>query len=230
MLATLTSRNLALVEELVWDLPAGFVAITGETGAGKSVILGALKFLIGERADRGLVRHGATMATLEAVFHLPQSKELDQLLEERGVDPCDDGTLILRRSISTEAAGRQFVNGSPCNVALLRELGERLIDLHGPHDHQSLFSRSEQTLLLDSFSGALKERAHYLDARKKISTLLREQEELLADVGNAQQKEQWAQELEEIQSADLRLEEEEELIARHRTSERACSACCRALE
>ncbi|MBX9578614.1 MAG: DNA repair protein RecN [Chthoniobacterales bacterium] len=218
MLATLKIRNLALVEELTWDLPAGFVAITGETGAGKSVILGALKFLIGERADRGLVRHGATMATLEAVFHLPQSKELDQLLEERGVDPCDEGTLILRRSISTEAAGRQFVNGSPCNVTLLRELGERLIDLHGPHDHQSLFSRSEQTLLLDSFSGALMERTHYLEARKKISALLREQEELLAGVGNAQQKEQWAQELEEISSADFRLEEEEELIARHRTA------------
>ena len=218
MLATLKIRNLALVEELTWDLPAGFVAITGETGAGKSVILGALKFLIGERADRGLVRHGATMATLEAVFHLPQSKELDQLLEERGVDPCDEGTLILRRSISTEAAGRQFVNGSPCNVTLLRELGERLIDLHGPHDHQSLFSRNEQTLLLDSFSGALTERAHYLEARKKISALLREEEELLANVGNAQQKEQWAQELEEISSADFRLEEEEELIARHRTA------------
>ena len=218
MLQSLKIRNLALVEELTWDLPAGFVAITGETGAGKSVILGALKFLIGERADRGLVRHGATMATLEAVFHLPQSKELDQLLEERGVDPCDEGTLILRRSISTESAGRQFVNGSPCNVTLLRELGERLIDLHGPHDHQSLFSRSEQTLLLDSFSGALTERAHYLEVRKKISALLREQEELLADVGNPQQKEQWAQELEEINSADFRLEEEEELIARHRTA------------
>ncbi|MCX6956925.1 MAG: DNA repair protein RecN [Verrucomicrobiae bacterium] len=218
MLATLKIRNLALVEELTWDLPAGFVAITGETGAGKSVILGALKFLIGERADRGLVRHGATMATLEAVFHLPHTTSLNQLLEERGVDPCDEGTLILRRSISTEVAGRQFVNGSPCNVTLLRELGERLIDLHGPHDHQSLFSRSEQTLLLDSFSVALMERTHYLEARKKMAALLREQEELLSGVGNAQQKEQWAQELEEIQNADLRLEEEEELIARHRTA------------
>ena len=218
MLTSLKIRNLALVEELTWDLPAGFVAITGETGAGKSVILGALKFLIGERADRGLVRHGATMATLEAVFHLPHTTSLNQLLEERGVDPCDEGTLILRRSISTEVAGRQFVNGSPCNVTLLRELGERLIDLHGPHDHQSLFSRSEQTLLLDSFSAALMERTHYLEARKKMAALLREQEELLSGVGNAQQKEQWAQELEEIQNADFRLEEEEELIARHRTA------------
>ncbi len=218
MLQSLKIRNLALVEELVWDLPAGFVTITGETGAGKSIILGALKFLIGERADRGLVRHGATMATLEALFYIPQPKELNQLLEERGVDPCDEGMLILRRSISTEATGRQFVNGSPCNVTLLRELGKRLIDLHGPHDHQSLFSRSEQTLLLDTFSGALTERTHYLDARKKIATLLREEEELLAGVGHEQQKEQWVQELAEIQNADLRLEEEEELVMRHRTA------------
>jgi DNA repair protein RecN (Recombination protein N) len=173
---------------------------------------------MGERADRGLVRHGATIATLEAVFHLPQCDELNQLLEERGVDPCEEGVLILRRSISTETAGRQFVNGSPCNVTLLRELGERLIDLHGPHDHQSLFSRSEQTLLLDSFSGCLSERTHYLDARKQVAALLREKEELLSDVGNAQQKVQWEEELNEIQAADLRLEEEEELIARHRTS------------
>lgn len=218
MLQSLKIRNLALVEELVWDLPAGFVTITGETGAGKSIILGALKFLIGERADRGLVRHGATMATLEALFYIPQPKELNQLLEERGVDPCDEGMLILRRSISTEATGRQFVNGSPCNVTLLRELGKRLIDLHGPHDHQSLFSRSEQTLLLDTFSGALTERTHYLDARKKIATLLREEEELLAGVGHEQQKEQWVQELAEIQNANLRLEEEEELVMRHRTA------------
>ena len=218
MLQSLKIRNLALVEELVWDLPAGFVTITGETGAGKSIILGALKFLIGERADRGLVRHGATMATLEALFYIPQPKELNQLLEERGVDPCDEGMLILRRSISKEATGRQFVNGSPCNVTLLRELGKRLIDLHGPHDHQSLFSRSEQTLLLDTFSGALTERTHYLDARKKIATLLREEEELLAGVGHEQQKEQWVQELAEIQNADLRLEEEEELVMRHRTA------------
>ncbi len=221
MLATLQSlkiRNLALVEELTWDLPAGFVAITGETGAGKSVILGALKFLIGERADRGLVRHGATTATLEAVFHFPHCEELNRFLEKRGVDPCEEGTLVLRRSISTEAAGRQFVNGSPCNVTLLRELGERLIDLHGPHDHQSLFSRSEQTLLLDNFSGSLVERNAYLEARKKMSALFREQEELIADVGNPQQKEQWKQELEEIKAADLRPEEEEELITRHRTA------------
>lgn len=217
-LQTLKIRNLALVEELAWDLPSGFVAITGETGAGKSIILGALKFLMGERADRGLVRHGATMATLEALFQIPECEELNQLLEVRGVDPCEEGMLILRRSISTESAGRQFVNGSPCNVTLLRELGERLIDLHGPHDHQSLFSRSEQTLLLDNFSDALTERSNYLEMRKKIVALMREKEALISSVGNAQHKVQWEEELKEIQAADLRLKEEEELIARHRIS------------
>jgi DNA repair protein RecN (Recombination protein N) len=218
MLQSLKIRNLALVEELLWELPSGFVAITGETGAGKSIILGALKFLIGERADRGLVRHGATMATLEAVFHLPQTEELNRLLEERGIDRCEEGILILRRSISTESAGRQFVNGSPCNLTLLRELGERLIDLHGPHDHQSLFSRAAQTLLLDSFSGSLGERSDYLEARKKTATLLREREELVAAVGNSTQQQQWREELEEIVASDLEPQEEEQLLERHRTA------------
>lgn len=218
MLQSLKIRNLALVEELVWELPTGFVAITGETGAGKSIILGALKFLMGERADRGLVRHGASSATLEAVFYLKDPEEVNLLLEQRGVDPCEEGMLILRRSISTESSGRQFVNGSPCNVTLLRELGAKLIDLHGPHDHQSLFSRSEQTFLLDHFSAALSLRAHYLDARRQVLALLKEKEELLSNMGNAQQKEQWLQELGEIQAAELQQEEEALLLAKHRVA------------
>ncbi|MBX9742572.1 MAG: DNA repair protein RecN [Chthoniobacterales bacterium] len=216
MLRSLTIRNLALVEELFWELPSGFVAVTGETGAGKSIILGALKFLIGERADRGLVRHGATAATIEAVFYFQNTKELDDFLEERGIDPCGEGELILKRSITIESSGRQFVNGSACNLALLKDLGKRLVDLHGPHDHQSLFSRSEQTFLLDSFSGALKERSFYLACRKEISSLLKEKEEMTAAIGNAALLEQLTSEIEEIHSAELDSEEEEALLARHR--------------
>ena len=88
MLRSLRIRNLALVEELEWELPAGFTAVTGETGAGKSIILGALKFLLGERADRGVVRSGASSAGIEAVFHFTETREIDALLEGSGVDPC----------------------------------------------------------------------------------------------------------------------------------------------
>ncbi|MFZ4116001.1 MAG: DNA repair protein RecN [Chthoniobacterales bacterium] len=218
MLRSLKIRNLALIEELSWDLPSGFVAVTGETGAGKSIILGALKFLIGERADRGLVRHGASSATLEAVFHFEETQELNRFLDEHGIDPCQEGDLILRRSITTESSGRQFINGSPCNVSLLRDLGKRLLDLHGPHDHQSLFSRSEQTFLLDAFSGSVVEREEYHARRLEVTRILKEKEELLAEIGGTHLLEQLTREVEEITQAELDLNEEEALIARHRAA------------
>jgi DNA repair protein RecN (Recombination protein N) len=218
MLRSLRIRNLALVEELEWELASGFTAVTGETGAGKSVILGALKFLLGERADRGVVRSGAPSAGIEAVFTLGETSEIDLLLEESGVDPCQDGELILKRTIAAEGAGRQFINGSPCNLSVLKELGTRLVDLHGPHDHQSLFSRREQTLLLDRFSEALPERETYLDHRAEVATARRELEELEATSGGEERISQLQLEVDEITSANLSEGEEESLNARYKAA------------
>ncbi len=218
MLRSLRIRNLALVEELEWELPAAFTAVTGETGAGKSVILGALKFLLGERADRGVVRSGAPSAGIEAVFSLGETSEIDSLLEESGVDPCQDGELILKRTIAAEGAGRQFINGSPCNLSVLKELGTRLVDLHGPHDHQSLFSRREQTLLLDRFSEALPERDSYLACRAKTAAARRELEELEATSGGEDRIAHLQQEADEISSANLSEGEEESLLARYKAA------------
>ena len=218
MLRSLRIRNLALVEELEWELPAGFTAVTGETGAGKSVILGALKFLLGERADRGVVRSGATSAGIEAVFSLGETSEIDSLLEESGVDPCQDGELILKRSIAAEGSGRQFINGSACNLSVLKELGTRLVDLHGPHDHQSLFSRREQTLLIDRFSEALPEREAYLARRSEVSSARRELEELETTGGGEDRMEQLRMEIDEITSANLSEGEEEPLNARYKAA------------
>ena len=218
MLRSLRIRNLALVEELEWELPAGFTAVTGETGAGKSVILGALKFLLGERADRGVVRSGATSAGIEAVFSLGETSEIDSLLEESGVDPCQDGELILKRSIAAEGSGRQFINGSACNLSVLKELGTRLVDLHGPHDHQSLFSRREQTLLIDRFSEALPEREAYLARRSEVSSVRRELEELETTNGGEGRMEQLRMEIDEITSANLSEGEEEPLHARYKAA------------
>ena len=218
MLRSLRIRNLALVEELAWELPDGFTAVTGETGAGKSVILGALKFLLGERADRGVVRTGATSAGIEAVFSLDGISEIDGLLEESGIDPCQDGELILKRTIAAEGSGRQFINGSACNLSVLKELGARLVDLHGPHDHQSLFSRREQTLLIDRFSEALPEREAYLTLRSQVSAARRELEELESTVGGEERMEQLRMEIDEITSANLSDGEEELLHARYKAA------------
>ncbi|MFM8765263.1 MAG: AAA family ATPase, partial [Spartobacteria bacterium] len=153
-LASLRIRNLALVENLLWEPPSGFVAITGETGAGKSIILGAVKLLLGERAEKSLVRSGADACAVEGLFQIPADSRVHAVLEEGGAEACEDGALVIKRTVSTAGAGKQFVNGSPCTLALLRQLGDLLVDLHGPHDHQSLFSRDQQMLVLDSFAGA----------------------------------------------------------------------------
>src|SRR4051812_39067686 len=134
-LTLLRIRNLALVEELQWQVKPGFIAVTGETGAGKSMIVGALQLLLGERADKSLIRTGADQCTVEGVFNGDELSRLDAQLEESGVERSD-GELIIKRSLG--ATNCQFVNGSPTTLSVLKEIGDGLVDLHGPHDHQSL--------------------------------------------------------------------------------------------
>ena len=173
-LASLRIRNLALVEELFWEPPAGFVAITGETGAGKSVILGAIKLLIGERADKSLVRSGTDSCMVEGVFEIHESAALPRILEDAGVEPCEESRLIIKRTMSTTGSGKQFVNGSACTLQLLRQLGDLLVDLHGPHDHQSLFSRDHQLMVLDSFAAAEPLRRDFSEKRRHWINLVAE--------------------------------------------------------
>ncbi|MGA0845928.1 MAG: AAA family ATPase, partial [Luteolibacter sp.] len=148
MLTLLKIRNLALVDELIWELGPGLIGVTGETGAGKSVIVGALKLVLGERADKSLIRTGEEACTIEAVFELSQSTAINAILEEGGLAPCDDTQLIVRRSIG-QSTNRQFINDSPVTLGLLKRLGDHLVDLHGPHDHQSLLSNERQLVMLD---------------------------------------------------------------------------------
>ena len=165
-MASLRIRNLALVEDLLWEPPGGFVAVTGETGAGKSIILGAVKLLLGERADRTLVRSGSQSCAVEGLFEIPAGSPIHAILESGGAEPCEDGSLIIKRTVLAEGGGKQYVNGSPCTLALLRDLGIALVDLHGPHDHQSLFSREQQMRVLDSFSDSEKPRADFSEKRR----------------------------------------------------------------
>ena len=112
---SLRIKNLALVEDLEWELAPGFTAITGETGAGKSIIIGALQLLLGERADKSLIRTGAETCTVEAVFEGADLRKLNSQLKRAGVEPCQ-GELIIKRSFSAAGANRQFVNGSPTTL------------------------------------------------------------------------------------------------------------------
>ena len=151
MLRRLRIRNLAVVEELTWELGKGFNALTGETGAGKSILVDAFLLLLGERADRGLVRTGAEGCLVEG--ELGGAERFRNWLEAKGIEADGEGTLIIQRQVGSTGAGRQFLNGSAVTLAVLKELGDRLVDLHGPHDHQTLLSPAAQRGALDGFGG-----------------------------------------------------------------------------
>src|SRR5580698_7595397 len=138
MLTTLRIKNLALVSDLTLELQPGCNVVTGETGAGKSIILGALNLVLGERADRTLIRSGEESCGVEAVFDVKKLRApLKAFLEKNGLEPCEDNQLVLKRTFTSSGTNRQFINGSPTTLAVLASLGEWLVDIHGPHDHQS---------------------------------------------------------------------------------------------
>ncbi|HTG42963.1 MAG TPA: AAA family ATPase, partial [Verrucomicrobiae bacterium] len=134
VLTTLRIKNLALVPDLTLELGPGYNAITGETGAGKSVIIGGLKLVLGERADRALIRSGAESCSVEAAFTPGGLAErINSFLEENGLEQCEEGQLVLRRSFTAAGGNKQFINGSPATLAVLAKIGEWLVDMHGPH-------------------------------------------------------------------------------------------------
>ncbi|MEQ1857233.1 MAG: DNA repair protein RecN [Longimicrobiales bacterium] len=153
MLVELRIRDYAVVEDLTLELGSGLNVLTGETGAGKSIIVGALGLLLGERASAGVVRVGAERATVEAVFDVSALVEVRRLMEEQGFRP-EDGLLILRREVAAAGRNRAWVNGSPATAGAVGELGSALVDLHGQHEHQTLLRTRDQRAILDAFGGA----------------------------------------------------------------------------
>jgi DNA repair protein RecN (Recombination protein N) len=216
MLSLLKIRNLALVDELVWELGPGLIGVTGETGAGKSVIVGALKLVLGERADKSLIRTGEESCSVEAVFELPDAREINAILEDGGLSPCDDTQLIVRRMIG-QSANRQFVNDSPVTLALLKRLGEHLVDLHGPHDHQSLLSTERQLAMLDAYAGAENAHAAYRENHRAWRAKSAELDEIRhAENASEQEIELLRHQIQEIESAHLKPEDEQDLEDRWR--------------
>jgi DNA repair protein RecN (Recombination protein N) len=217
MLSFLKIRNLALVEDVTWELAPGLVGVTGETGAGKSIIVGALKLILGERADRSLIRTGQDTCTVEASFHLKDSRAVDAVLDEAGLEPCQDGELLIKRAVSIGGANKQFVNCSPVTIQVLKSLGELLVDLHGPHDHQSLNSQERQLEMLDKAAGLEDTLASYEEAWKQWRAALTELEDLEnSERAGTQQLDMLKFQVNEIAAANLKPGEEEEIESRHR--------------
>ena len=216
VLSLLRIKNLALVEELEWQMAPGFVAVTGETGAGKSIIIGALQLLLGERADKSLIRTGADLCTVEAVFTGRDLQKLNPGLVEAGIEPCEDD-LIIKRSFSVVGGTRQFINGSPTTLSILKKLGDELVDLHGPHDHQSLLSPETQLSLLDSFARAEDRLDEYRKHYRQLQALLGEHAALdTAETAREQELDLLRHQFAEIKSANLAADEEEEIEKRYK--------------
>ncbi len=216
VLNLLRIKNLALVEDLQWQLAPGFTAITGETGAGKSIIIGALQLLLGERADKNLIRTGADVCTVEAVFAGNELQSMNERLTEAGVEPCN-GELILKRSLSNSGTNRQFINGSPTTLSVLKTLGDELVDLHGPHDHQSLLSPERQLALLDAFARAENAGSNFSQQFRALQSLVAEHEALnTAEAAREQELDLLRHQVSEITSANLLADEETEIEARYK--------------
>ena len=216
VLTLLRIKNLALVEELEWQMGPGFIAVTGETGAGKSIIIGALQLLLGERADKSFIRTGADHCTVEAVFSGNDLQKLNPQLVEAGIEPCEN-ELILKRSLSSTGTNRQFINSSPTTLSALKNLGDELVDLHGPHDHQSLLSPETQLILLDSFARAEERLAEYRNHYRQLQTLLAEHSALnTAETAREQEIDLLRHQINEIKSANLVADEEEEIERRYK--------------
>ena len=224
MLTTLRIKNLALVSDLTLELQPGYNAITGETGAGKSIIIGGLNLVLGERADRTLIRSGADSCSVEAVFDLPAIRPaLTTLLEENGIEPCEGAQLVLKRTFTAAGTNRQFVNGSPTTLALLAAVGQWLVDMHGPHDHQSLLHPARQLAILDAFAGLVAPREHFTQLVRRRAALTAEKSALIIDERTyAQQLELLRHQATEIAAAKLHPDEEAALAQEfHRASNSA---------
>ena len=214
MLALLKIRNLALVDELVWEPCSGFLGITGETGAGKSVIMGGISLALGDRADKSLIRSGESQCSLEALFTLPHPEGINRQLEEAGVPPCEEGNLIIRRTI-TPTGNRQFINSTPVTLNLLRQISGGLVDMHHPESHRSLTSQERQLALLDAFAEAEAARQAYDTAYQAWLNARAEHRALLeSEAANERELDFLRHQIEEIEQANFTAEEVEGLEER----------------
>jgi DNA repair protein RecN (Recombination protein N) len=223
MLSMLKVRNLALVESADVAFGPGLNIVSGETGAGKSVLIGALYLLLGERADTGAVRSGAAQCTVEAAFSLEPGGPLeavDAILEETGLPPCEDGTLVIRRTVKAAGGGQAWVNDTPATAGFLRRIGASLVDLHGPHDHQLLFHPAEQLAILDAYARDAAERDAYAAVWSRRAALLEKKAALEAAGGpDAAAQADWlASQVKEIEEAALEEGEEESVRDEQRTA------------
>ena len=210
MLKSLLIRNYALVEELFVEFSSGLDIMTGETGSGKSIIIDALGLILGDRASADVVRKGTEKAVVEGVFQIAGNKKLSILLRENGIECADD--LIVRREVSAKGQSRCFVADSPVTLAVQKQAGEFLVDLHGQHEHQSLLRLDTHIALLDDFGGLDGMVDEFRSDRKRLRDIAAELEALRhRERQLAEKKEFYEFQIREIDAFEPKAGEEEEL-------------------
>ena len=214
MLTELRIRNFAIIESLALPLARGFNVLSGETGAGKSIIVGALGLLLGERASTDLIRSGADRATVEGVFDVSDRPEIQEVLDERGID-VEESLVVLKREIVAAGRARAWVNGTTVNAGILAEIGRHLVNLHGQHEAQTLLDPHAQRRILDAFAGATEQAAAVREAYDAWSAARRQISELMRRRADAEKRADYlrhvVQEIEGarlVEGEDARLEDE----------------------
>lgn len=216
MLCQLSIENIALIEKLTLDLKDGLNILSGETGAGKSIIIDSLNFVLGERADKSLIRYGTESASVEAVFDNYQTQAVEGYLNDLGID-CEE-VLVLRRKMTLEGRNECRINGRIATLSTLKGLTELLVDIHGQHEHQSLLKSANHITLLDNIgaSDISDIKSHVKEAHSNLCNLKRE----FSRFGNADERERRLDilnyQIDEIEKADVKDGEEDELLSQRK--------------
>ncbi len=211
MLRSLYIKNYALIEEITVTFDRGLAIITGETGAGKTILMDAISLLIGERASADLIRRGETKAIVEAEFDITLLPEIKKFLTSNGIESTD-AELIIRREINQKSAARAFINDTPASISVLKELGAALIDLHGQHEHQSLLHPERHIDFLDEYAGLQIERKGFAVIFDEFSSVKKGLEDLLNNKDRiAKERDFYEFQLNEIKTVDPKSGEDEKI-------------------
>jgi len=222
MLSQLSVKNLAVVEKLDLEFSPGMSTVTGETGAGKSILLQALSLSLGRRGDSTLVRHGKDKAEVSAVFDVTNHQKIQNYLEEQSLE--DEGECVLRRIISSDGRSKAFVNGVNVPLSVLKNVGELLIDMHGQNEHQLLLRPDQQRELLDAYAQSSEACAQLNTIVAEYNAISNQIDELSSNQDLKQQQQTLLQhQLQELESAELTQEELDSIESDFKTSANAAS-------